>query len=270
MLKSGTYGSNGAEYQTESYSNIKITSHGVSPYGANYGPAYFLVRYPDGSKAYYGQNVNSRSRTDWAITYWENPIGVRISYEYYLSNNLLSISKIKYGTKNSTPAINEIQFLYKTRQRAEQYYLGGVSFVNSNILSQIKVIGNGVGYRNYYLSHNITSLGYERLASITEKTGDNSKSLNPTVFSYKDTTYEIEQDGITTLLDLSQINNNDNSTITGDFNGDGSLDVIIYPKTGIDANKNTGCLQTYQILVRTAQVQNILRVNTKKFFQQHG
>lgn len=36
MLKSGVYGAEGAEYQTESFSNVKITSHGVSPFGANY------------------------------------------------------------------------------------------------------------------------------------------------------------------------------------------------------------------------------------------
>ncbi|WP_430399832.1 RHS repeat-associated core domain-containing protein [Flavobacterium sp.] len=236
MLKSGTYGADGAEYQTENYSNIKITTHGVSSFGPAYGPSYFLVQYPDGSKAYYGQNINSSSKTEWAITYWENPIGVRISYEYYLTNNILSISKIKYGTKGSTPAINVIQFLYKTRQRAEQYYVGGLSFTNSNILSQIKVIGNGVGYRNYYLTHNITSLGYERLTSITEKTGDNSKSLNPTTFSYTDTINEIYQSGITSNLSISNINSTGTGTITGDFDGDGSLDLILYPKTGVDEN----------------------------------
>lgn len=237
MLKSGVYGAEGAEYQTESFSNVKITSHGVSPFGANYGPAYFLVQYPDGSKAYYGQNVNSRSQTDWAITYWENPIGVRISYEYYLTNNVLAISKIKYGTKNTIPAINEIQFIYKTRQRAEQYYVGGVSFINSNILSQIKVVGNGVGYRNYYLAHNTTSLGYERLISITEKTGDNSKSLNPTIFTYDDLTNDMAFDSTTASFGTSNTNQFNTAIITGDFTGNGLMDFILYPTNGTNAKK---------------------------------
>src|SRR5690554_7644084 len=70
---SGEYGSNGFVYSTEEYSNVRITSYGVSPYGAGYGPAYFEVRYPDGSLARYGSNSNSRSRNDYAITYWQNP-----------------------------------------------------------------------------------------------------------------------------------------------------------------------------------------------------
>ncbi|RTZ45904.1 hypothetical protein EJ377_14355 [Chryseobacterium arthrosphaerae] len=50
LLKSGTYGADGAEYQTETYSNIKIVSHGNV---AN-GPEYFMVYYPDGKTAKYG------------------------------------------------------------------------------------------------------------------------------------------------------------------------------------------------------------------------
>ncbi|MEM9687740.1 MAG: SpvB/TcaC N-terminal domain-containing protein, partial [Bacteroidota bacterium] len=46
LLKSGSYGSHGAIYQTERYSNLKITSYGSSPYPGVYGPAYFKVAYP--------------------------------------------------------------------------------------------------------------------------------------------------------------------------------------------------------------------------------
>ena len=35
ILKSGVYGGNGALYETENYSTLKIVSHGVSSYGAN-------------------------------------------------------------------------------------------------------------------------------------------------------------------------------------------------------------------------------------------
>lgn len=88
ILKSGTYGGDGTQYQTENFSNVKITSHGVSPFGAAYGPSYFKVTYPDGSFAYYGNSTNSRSRTDFAITYWENPQGIRVSYAYVLTDNI--------------------------------------------------------------------------------------------------------------------------------------------------------------------------------------
>ena len=107
---SGIYGANGTVYETESFSNVKITSYGIHSSGANFGPAYFIVEYPDGSKAYYGNSTDSRSITDWAITYWENPQGVRISYVYSLVSNVLDIVSIKYGSIATTAPLNEIKF----------------------------------------------------------------------------------------------------------------------------------------------------------------
>src|SRR5690554_689803 len=71
LLKSGSYGMNGAEYQTETYSNLKITSHGNPQ--PNYGPEYFKVQHPDGNIAYYGRQytTGSSTRTNmvYALTY---------------------------------------------------------------------------------------------------------------------------------------------------------------------------------------------------------
>lgn len=241
MVKNGTsgmYGADGTIYETESFSNIKITSYGVHPNGADYGPSYFKVEYPDGSFAFYGNGSNSRSRNDWAIMYWQNPQGVRISYTYTLSNNNLSISTIKYGTRLTTTPINEISFVYKIRQRPEQAYIGGQNFIRNTILSAIKVKGNGLGYRNYYLQHNSTSLGYERLTSLTEKTGDDSKLLNPTVFAYEDTIDNVSFNPTpVSTTGLSGIASNNSNNIPGDFDGDGKMDFIIYPTTGNDAKK---------------------------------
>jgi RHS repeat-associated protein len=235
---SGVYGANSTVYETESFSNVKITSYGVHPSGANYGPAYFIVQYPDGSLAHYGNSVNSRSLTDWAITYWQNPQGVRISYLYTLSNNNLSISKIRYGTRLTTTPINEIDFVYKSRERAEQAYIGGQNFMRNNILREIRVKGNNVGFRNYLLTHETTSLGYELLSSVTEKSGDNTKSFNPTVFNY-DTTVENDlfQMSESIQLSLNDINFNNSKNITGDFDGDGNMDFILYPTIGSHAKK---------------------------------
>lgn len=245
MVKNGTsgvYGADGTIYETESFSNIKITSYGVHPNGANYGPSYFKVEYPDGSFAIYGNDSNSRTRNDWAITYWQNPQGVRISYTYTLHNNNLSISSIKYGSRLIDTPINEIIFAYKTRQRPEQAYIGEQNFSRTTILNAIQVKGKGIGYSNYYLQHDVTSLGYERLTSILEKSGDNSKSLNPTVFSYDNTSENVQFVGeifstTGTGLGVSGIALNNSSHITGDFDGDGKMDFIIYPTTGNDSKK---------------------------------
>ncbi|MBG6063164.1 RHS repeat-associated protein [Flavobacterium sp. CG_9.1] len=229
---SGSYGATATVYETESFSTVKITSYGVHPNGANYGPAYFIVEYPDGSKAYYGNSSDSLSINDWAITYWENPQGVRISYAYNNANNSLSIASINYGSLLGATAINKIQFTYKSRQRPEQSYIGGQSFLTNSILNDVKVIGNGIGFRNYTLAYDVTSLGYERLTSITEKSGDNTKSYNPTVFSYENTAETISYGGVGADLSAGNINSQNSATLTGDFDGDGKMDFLLYPTTG--------------------------------------
>jgi len=233
---SGVYGANETVYETESFSNTKVTSYGVHPNGTNYGPAYFIVEYPDGSKAYYGNSTDSRSITDWAIAYWENPQGVRISYNYSASdnsfNNVLNIISIKYGSIATATPINEIRFKYNDRKRAEQSYVGGLSIISNTILKEINVIGNGLGFRNYVLDQETTSLNYQRLKSITEKSGDNTKSYNPTTFSYDDTTSPTPlKANIEATLGWSGINNLNTDYITGDFDNDGKTDIILYSKT---------------------------------------
>ena len=234
ILKTGTiYGAAGAVYETENFSNLKITSQGTSSSDPN--PS-FKVEYPDGSVAMYGATTNSRSITTWGISYWENPQGVRISYNYLLANlanNNLTIEFIKYGTVGIITPINEIQFVYETRQRSEEYYMGGQRILMDKILSEIKVLGNnGVGFRNYVLGHNVTSLShYQRLTSITEKTGNNTLALNPTVFAYEDNANTIKYTNITTDLELDGESfidfNNGGKFVSGDFDGDEKMDFLI-------------------------------------------
>lgn len=227
----GVYGANGTVYETESFSNVKITSYGTHPYGFNYGPAYFVVEYPDGSKAYYGNSYDSCSISDWSITYWENPQGVRISYSYILENNSLRIASINYGSLGANTPINQILFVYKNRQRPEQANIGGQSVSITKLLSEIKVTSNGVGYRNYLLGHDLTSLGYERLVSFTERSGDLTKSYEPTVFGYDPTSASIQMDPISTT-NATNISSSNYATISGDYNGDGKMDFILYPTIG--------------------------------------
>src|SRR5690606_6004319 len=105
------------------------------------------------------------------------------------------------------------------------------------ILSEIKVKGNGTGYRNYSLTHDVTSLGYERIISVTEKSGDGSKSLRPVFFFYENTSESVTFNPVlspNSTINISGIAQNNSENITGDFNGDGKLDFIIYPTYGVN------------------------------------
>jgi len=183
IVKTGTAGIYGADktiYETEYFSNVKVTSYGVSPFGSKYGPAYFLVEYPDGSKAYYGNSVNSRSIMEWSILYFENAQGVRINYNYLLLNNTLYIDSIKYGALGSNVSPNEVRFIYEDRVFPENGYAGGQNVIRAKRLKEIKSLTNGLGFRNYSFSF----ISSDRIEKVTETSGDGTKSYNPTVFDY--------------------------------------------------------------------------------------
>lgn len=237
MLKSGTYGGNGAIYETEKYSNVKITSYGVSPYGSAYGPSYFKVQYPDGSYAYYGNSGGSRSRTDYAIAYWQNPQGVRISYSYYMSDNGLRINTIKYGSRSSSTPLNTVQFIYGTRKRTEHSYIGGIRFMRKQLLKEIRITGNGSTYRTYLLAHNYTSLGYDRLTSVTERSGDGTLTHSPITFNYTNSSSSVTSTNLTYNLSVINLEQRNAEAIPLDLTGNGKMDFAVFPKDGYGKDK---------------------------------
>jgi len=236
ILKTGaSYGAANATYETENFSNVRVKAVGVSPLGANYGPASFLVEYPDGSIAQYGYDSESQSVKAWVVNYWQNAQGVRISYNYAKAQNNIILTSIEYGTLGTAAPINEIKFIYGTRTRPEQSYVGGQSILNDKILERIEVKGNGLGFRNYDLKYLSNSIGYQRLERIIELSGDGTKSYNPTVFAYEDTSEYVSYADITTKVNLGNISAQNAATVSGDFEGDEKMDFLIYPTLGPDA-----------------------------------
>jgi len=267
ILKSGVYGMDGAEYETQNYSNLKITSHG--PTQSNYGPQYFKVQYPDGTIAYYGISYNAmkigaiegektRSNTVYALTYVTNPQNLVINYHYINDNGNLLISSIEYGYRTTQPleslvfqrSQSSINFVYKNRNRSESQYVVGTENKLTKILDKIVVRGSTDVFKTYQLDYNITSLGYERLLRISEISGDETSTKIPVSFSYgSDTTdqnliteenYQILDFENFGFKNLSSLNSN---VITGDFSGNGRLGYLIYLTSG-DERINDGNVLT--------------------------
>jgi RHS repeat-associated protein len=233
ILKSGTYGADGSEYQTENYSNVRVIARGTS--SLNNGPNTFDVYYPDGSHAVYGEQYGSRSPTDFAIDYIDNPQGIRINYTYVPSNNTIAISSISYGAKGSGTPINTINFVYQDRQRKEQAYIGTYSFYRDKILSEINVVANGSGYRSYILtSEQVPGLKYERITSVQELNGDRSKSFEPVNFNYSATSSFISLRALNNFSP-NGIQSTSHKILTSDFNGNGKMDLILYPNSKTEA-----------------------------------
>lgn len=230
ILKSGIYGNNGATYQTERYSNIKVTSYGATPGN----PDYFKVNYPDGSIAFYGNSTDSKSITGYAITNWQNPQGVRIDYEYQIYYKTQYIYRIKYGNVSSTSHPYEIRFDYNwntRRKRYEETFIGGTLITNKSLLRSIDVYSNNTRLKYYELDNtNLTSLNYNRLTSVTEYTGDGSQSHSPIVFNYSDSETDVIRNDITANLSVINIEQRNAETVSLDITGNGKMDFIVYPK----------------------------------------
>jgi RHS repeat-associated protein len=234
IVKTGTYGGDGAVYETENYSKLKIVSHGLSPFGASYGPAYFVVYYPDGSKAWYGSQPDSKSRTTYAISSWQDHNGIKIDYEYLQSYNVLYISKIKYGYTTNSPNthLNEIRFNYVNLIRSglglpQQAFIGDISFIRDKVLTQIEILSNNFRFRRYVLDHYKVS-GYPRLNYIQEYNGDLTEAHSSINFDYNTTPNTVSYQGVTTI-GLENVDQLNAKTMSLDLTGNGKLDYLIYP-----------------------------------------
>lgn len=225
---------NGALFETENFSNIKIT-YVTSTVN------YFFVEYPDGSSAKYGTTVESQSNS-LGITEWKSAQGNMITYTYVKENNVSRITAINYGYYAGSP-VNTINFLYNTtasRVRTEQQYINGNEYLSNKILTEINTnTFTNVLYRKYLLTYDTgtTTLGFQRLDRITESTitGGVTKSYNPTVFTYGSTPETNTYGSIGASLTVGNVNLSSHETVSGDFDGDGKMDFLLYPTTGVDA-----------------------------------
>jgi len=234
LLKSGTYGDANSEYQTEKFSNLKIKAFGSHLHS----PSYFIVYYPNGSRAWYGNSGNSRSDLEWSIYKFEDPQGNFMEYSYKLSDGILRVNTIKYGSTIGTTSPNLIDFIYKDRSHAEISYISGKQFKRTHILDKIQVTANGSLFRTYLLKHRTSAINYQLLTSIKEYNGA-SKEFNAIAFNYK--TESIA--GSTLSNNLAPIfeepvalspgaKYDTHNTLIGDFNADGRTDFITYEKNG--------------------------------------
>ena len=229
ILSSGSYGKANSTYTSENYSHLKVKAYGENKFGAHYGPQYFVVYYPDGSRAYYGNTTNSYNRIEWVITRWIDAQGNQVNYYYQQSGGLLRIYRITYGRRYATSA-NEVVFYYKNRNRIEKAFIGGVPHTRYKTLARIETKHSGQPYRTYYLTHSPTQSGYDRVVRISESNGKR-ESMAPITFEYESdqTNSRIYASHMGTNF-YPGINKDKTSVLTGNFNWDSNLDFVTYNK----------------------------------------
>lgn len=232
ILKSGEYGKDGAEYVTESFSNIKIKSIGSITGQEWKGPEYWEITFTDGSQAWYGatSSGDSAARTplEYNIVKWKDARGNYITYHYTQSpgTNVSLISSIKWGGNETLGKIhfNEVGFNYNTtvtRNLIEQSYLNGISFIQDKLLNNIVVSTNASQYRKYDITYGSDESKYQFVQKIQEYNSENQPG-NPIE------TLIISNSGTGSLGDTSSFNT---LALTGDFRGTHSLDFIVHSST---------------------------------------
>ncbi|MFS4470792.1 SpvB/TcaC N-terminal domain-containing protein [Chryseobacterium sp. T20] len=228
ILKSGEYGKDGAEYVTEKYSNVKIKSIGSITGQGWKGPEYWEVTFEDGSQAWYGATAsglsNARTPIEYNIVKWKDSKGNYITYNYLQEgfSNIATISSIQWGGNETLgkPHFNTIDFTYISRSLAEDSYIGGTRFLQTQLLFEIKVSSNGSQFKKYGIDYLKNGSNYQVVDKITEYNADNN-AANPVAFTYP----------VPTQPNLEFSNNNvesfENVKLSGDFNGDSYLDFVM-------------------------------------------
>ena len=250
MLKEGKHGESGAVYETETFSQVRIKAVGKSKNVA-FGPDYFEVLYPDGSKAYYGKENNSQSPMEYAISSWENAQGLRISYTYERRGNMPFIKTIIYGKQGNITGDKKIEFYYgRPRRRAEVCYVGGVRFEDTSLLDKIIVTSGAKEYRKYTLDYLVEekpeeTLFYDRLLTVQEWL-DNEKKA-PITFSYLQTKAGFKEvKNSYKIGTLGNITSQNSVTVPLDYNGDRLTDFILYFTRGEGAHKTIFIFDDYR------------------------
>lgn len=246
ILRSGVYGSNGAEYTTEINNFSRITSK-TNP--DNAALIYFTVETKDGRVLEYGRSLtsvvipNATGKSGFPLSWLKsseyslNQKGKLISYDYDVvaAKGQITVKSIKYAydAQNLNP-LAEIKFTYSTTANyAQESYLSGHKTVMDKRLDSISVWGStatGIAateLTRYLLAYssapmtNAPKLDSVKQCSIS---GANLDCLAPVTFSYPESSVQMSQ---RTQLDVASPIDSANSW-KGDFDGDGVQDIAVY------------------------------------------
>lgn len=244
---SGTNGGNCAEYRTEIDGMSKIESYTCD---TTIGPACFKVWLPNGTIAYYGYTKESRIGLQqqhdaclWLLNRVEDRNGNYMEYLYVKGGDNYALQKIKYGGNENAniPCCYTVEFSYSFRDDQEVSFIGDNSLREARRLDTIKLYHNENllhAYRfDYYHPDFPNGYYYTRLRRINFICG--YEANNPTVIQWGENDYSscgADQNRSIGVIGGNPSDFSGKIKFTGDFNGDGYTDFILY-YPDLDNNK---------------------------------
>ncbi|MFC4815985.1 RHS repeat-associated core domain-containing protein [Flavobacterium sp. GCM10023249] len=223
LLKSGSYWADGSIYETEVQSNTKIELK------KNGTAIYFIVTTPDGSRTWYGNygGMDATDATAFYVVRFEDANGNFMNYVYGKpQNKALCVTEIQFSgnTITNPTTLNKIVFTYDPLTRKENAFVKGIKVEKAEILRKIEVYTNNQLFKRYVLTHLTDAQGYQRVSQIQEFNGA-LEAANPVQFEYNTT-----NSGATVVTtpynDSVELDLNEKPDVTGDFDGDGRMDIV--------------------------------------------
>ena len=262
----GNNGVSPAEYYLENDLNVRVLVH-ASKDGAqdNVGNVQISweVILADGTKMFYGWYADSRSMDikerytmAWHVCRMEDVHGNFVTYSYIRDKNSpynRIPNKITYGKneryyldEDNSTLVNEIDFIYETRDDVIYSWTNGVKVCQDKRLKSIETKTNGSLFRKYTMSYghpDNVPCPYSKLSKIYKSNGDGEMS-DPIVFSWNSLpSFEINvhnmpvtmKAGEVTVTSINKESFGDvyerkftqsRNFYTADLNGDGVSDLI--------------------------------------------
>ena len=235
------------EFATEIENFSRVYSHGSTTPRAV--PTHFTVYNDDGAIIEYGNSEDSKHRLQdennivtlgWYINKITDANGNYMTFHYGKSNAEIWIDEIKYtGNVNSgMQTYAKVKFAYSTipdKLGRNTYYVGGYATPQTKLLETITVFyGNDV-VRKYLFKYTEDNTG-ELTTHLKEVLlyGEGGKQhLNETKIKWGEQNNNVESNTLSNFSGGEQI-------VTGDFNGDGYCDYVVY-------NIGSGRERTWQL-----------------------
>lgn len=227
-----------SSFLTEVKNFATIQGHGT----AGNGYAYFTVEYPNGSVYEYGNTTDSRMLAQgkpeayyWAVNKITDIHGNYMTFLY--DNNSVTgeyrITDIEYGlnstTSNDIPI--HIKFTYTSRQDENSAWFSGSEVILNKLLDNILISFSNLSQANKYEFTYDQSAIHPRLVKIEElcSGGDKPEPINITWGSQSQSLSAQSLSNVAAL-----------DCVTGDFNGDGFVDIIKKSGTSSSVYINDG------------------------------
>jgi len=230
-IEGGTYGAVGTKYAME----MEDFTYFVSNEGSPGHPKYFTAYTDDGSIVEYGYTSDSRQTLgiynvlSWFINKITDVNGNYMTYHYEgTKSGEIWINEIQYTGNTGMVPYAKVKFSYDTIPSIlgkNTYFVGGYGVPKTRYITSITVSYNNSNVSKYQFIYNLN--GYKEktlhLMEIVLHNSDETQQLNSTKVIWNQQNNIIDDTYPSGVLA--------GNIVTGDFNGDGYTDYVVYNKS---------------------------------------